>query len=112
MGINIYTGQNYHFDPTELTAELEKIRQSLHHEIIASRILIMATLTDLKSSLATLTTSVDALIAKPAGGAASEAELETVKDQVDQLNATVQAALNPATPVLTDPVTDPAAPAV
>lgn len=59
---------------------------------------IMAALADLQASLASLTTSVDALVAvvkTPPADSVSAADVETVVAQMNALKASVDAALAP-----------------
>lgn len=64
---------------------------------------IMPALLDLQNSVASLTTSVDALVAvvkAPPADAVSAADVETVVTQLNALKATVDAVLPPVEPAV------------
>jgi hypothetical protein len=80
---------------------------ALIYTIAAKEQKTMATLTDVKASLATLQTTTDtvkAYVAQQAAPAATEADLDGIKAAIDAQNAELQGILPAAAPVTDDPV--------
>lgn len=63
--------------------------------IIENQGKLMSKLTDVQGKLSTLQQDVDLLVAKQVTGGATDADLDALGVQVDGIEASVQAALNP-----------------
>jgi len=77
-------------DP-DLKKELGWIRQLLY-TILINQENTMAAIDDARTNLSTLSTDVEALLARPAGGV-PEADVQAIADAIAQLDATVKTAL-------------------
>jgi len=77
-------------DP-DIKKELGWIRQLLY-TILINQENTMAAIDDARTNLSTLSTDVEALLARPSGGV-PEADVQAIADAIAQLDATVKTAL-------------------